>query len=183
MCVEQSLPATADLIIIENMASVSPEIHEQIAWRLLQHYSSPTDGHPGSSLPLPAYSVASSSSPSEAAAGGAAEAAGMASGGLVETAVSAAATSATAATAAARRRLPGRLAGHSAAGSHHHRPALILFNTAYVATPPWDCYYSYVPNCCANLTVHVGPDMRSGESDAPHNLLADYYGFASISHR
>jgi hypothetical protein len=62
------------------------------------------------------------------------------------------------------------------------RPALLLFNTARVAPDGWDCYYSYVPDCCATFRAASGAAMRAGRGDGPHNELADYYGFGSISH-
>lgn len=139
MCVEQSLPSHADLIIIENMALVDPLVHEQIAWRLVEHYASP---------PAPAAGQASRR----------------------------------------RRRRRGLLAEaqrqqQSPQGVPASRPAVILFNTAYVARPPWDCYYSALPDCCANFTARAGDDYRAGRGDAAHNELADYYGFGSISHK
>jgi hypothetical protein len=162
--VEQSLPATADLVIIENMGLQEPTVHEQIAWRLIEHYSTPSHGN-------------------ATAAGGAGSVFG-------------------------RRRLQGRLAGkgtlagrrargrmgsggggggggasRSSSLEEGRRPAVILFNTAQLAHPGWDCYYSLVPECCADFRSKVGPDYRTGHSDAAHNTLADYYGFASISHK
>lgn len=151
MCVEQSLPETADLIIIENMAIVDPLVHEQIAWRLIEHYTAPAAAAADEGAAAPQQRRQ-------------------------------------------RRRLGEQQQQHGGAGSggggsssgqrrQRHRPAVILFNTAYVASPPWDCYYSVVPDCCANFTARPGLDYQSGKSDAPHDDLANYYGFGSISHR
>jgi hypothetical protein len=137
MCVEVALPDAADLVIIENMALVEPEVMEQISWRLLQHYAS--------------------SAPAAAAAGGA--------------------------DAKPKRRLPGARLGAAGAAAARRHPALVLFNTAYVAKPPWDCYYSWVPECCQNFTARIPEDLREGRGDEPHHALAEYYGFGSISHK
>lgn len=140
MCVELSLPDHTDLVIIENMGVVAPEVTERIAWRLLQHY-------------------ASAPPPAEPASGGGA---GKAPRG---------------------RGVPagGSSAGSAPAPASH--PAVILFNTAYAAPAPWDCYYSSLAECCANFTAKVPGDIRAGRGDAAHHEVADYYGFASISHR
>jgi hypothetical protein len=182
MCVEASLPAAADLVVVENMGVVDAEVHEQIVWRLLQHFA----GRPAAAAAAPVGSGGGASDAQSGGSSGSSSGAGRKKG----------------------QRLPGRagrLAGRGlredapasptsppssppagqAPGqqSSTQRPAVILFNTAYVAPPPWDCYYSFVPECCVSYAPQPRFDFRAGRTDAPHNTLADYYGFASISHR
>jgi hypothetical protein len=156
-------------VVIENMGLQEPEVHEQIAWRLIQHYSAPRHGGGVSQ----GSGGAAASGSARRRGGGRLPGRGSLPGRRGRGRRGAGGSSSSGGTSAAA----------AAAEPGGHRPAVILFNTAQLADPGWDCYYSLVPDCCAGFAPRVGPDYRTGRSDAAHNTLADYYGFASISHK
>ncbi|GBF96630.1 hypothetical protein Rsub_09376 [Raphidocelis subcapitata] len=160
MCVEASLPSEADLVVVENMGLVDAPTLERIARRLVQHYTTDRRARGGGGEGSSGGGSGSSGGGGGSSGGGGGGGSGGGAGGS-----------------------GGRGSSSGGGGAQEDaRPAVIFFNTARVAPDGWDCYYSYVPDCCATFRAASGEAMRAGRGDGPHHDLADYYGFGSISH-